>query len=222
MDRMLNDEITAQVRMVLSEALVEPVRILFFESEDRCEYCQKTHQLLDEVIPLDTRLSLEVFDMHADSEVARKYGVDKTPAIVLAGVQSNQVMDYGIRFYGIPAGHEFTSLINDIILVSQRDSGLTAKTREFLKNLDQDIHLQVFVTPSCPYCPRAVTMAHAMAMESPRVQADMIEATEFELLSAKYQVGGVPHTAINNTAYAMIGSGPEEMLVEEIRKALAA
>jgi hypothetical protein len=64
-------------------------------------------------------------------------------------------------------------------------------------------------------------MAHAMALESPWVQADMIEATEFDLLSAKYQVGGVPHTAINDSAFAMIGSGPEEMLVEEIQKAIA-
>jgi glutaredoxin-like protein len=216
MERMLNDQITAQVKSVLGEAMVEPVRILFFESPERCEFCQPTRQILEEILPLDERLSMEVHDIHEEADLAKQYGVDKTPAIVLAAVRSSETVDYGI-----PSGHEFTSLINDIILVSQQDSGLTDRTREFLRSLNTDVHLQVFVTPTCPYCPRAVTMAHAMALESPRVQADMIEATEFDLLSAKYQVGGVPHTAINDSAFAMIGSGPEEMLVEEIQKAIA-
>jgi len=221
MERMLNDQITAQVKSVLSEAMVEPVRILFFESPERCEFCQPTRLLLEEVIPLNERLSMEIHDIHEEADLAEKFGVDKTPAIVLTALRSGEIVDYGIRFYGIPSGHEFTSLINDIILVSQQDSGLTNKTREFLRSLKTDVHLQVFVTPTCPYCPRAVTMAHAMALESPWVHADMIEATEFDLLSAKYQVGGVPHTAINDSAFSMIGSGPEEMLVDEIQKALA-
>ncbi len=221
MERMLNDEITAQVKGVLDENLAHSVKILFFESKERCDYCSQTRQLLEEIIPLHSMLSMDSFDMEYHSEMAARYGVDKTPAIVLTGSEHEQIIDFGIRFYGIPAGHEFTSLINDIILVSRRDSGLKPATREFLQTLDRNIHLQVFVTPSCPYCPRAVTLAHAMALENIFVTADMIESTEFNELSARYQVSGVPHTTINEGTFTMVGSGPEEMLVDEIRKSLA-
>ncbi len=220
MERLLNNEITAQVKSVLDENLTHTVKVLFFESEERCDYCSQTRQLLEEIIPLHSLLSMESFDILDQPAMAATYGIDKTPAIVLTGAENGKTVDYGIRFYGIPVGHEFTSLINDIILVSRRDSGLKPATREFLQTLDRKIHLQVFVTPSCPYCPRAVTLAHAMALETPFVEADMIESTEFNELSARYQVSGVPHTAINEGTYAMIGSGPEEMLVDEIRKSL--
>lgn len=219
---MLNDEIAAQVKGVLDENLTHPVKIQFFESVENCDFCQQTRQLLEEIVPLSEKISMDAYDVHSDPEIAASYRIDKTPAIVLAAEEDGKITDYGIRFYGIPAGHEFTSLINEIILVSKRDSGLKPATREFLKTLDREIRLQVFVTPTCPYCPRAVTMAHAMALENPFVHADMIESTEFLELSTKYQVKGVPHTAINDGAFAMIGSGPEEMLVEEIRKSLAA
>lgn len=222
MERILNNEITAQVKAVLDENLSHTVKILFFESEEHCEYCAQTRQLLEEIIPLHSLLSMESVDIQDQPEKAATYGIDKTPAIVLAGIENDETIDYGIRFYGIPVGHEFTSLINDIILVSRRDSGLKPATREFLQTLDRKIHLQVFVTPSCPYCPRAVTLAHAMALENPFVQADMIESTEFNELSTRYQVSGVPHTAINDGTFSMIGSGPEEMLVDEIRKSLVA
>ncbi len=222
MERMLNDEIAAQVKGVLDENLTHPVKILFFEGGENCDYCQQTRQLLEEIVPLSDKISMDVYDVKESPDIAASYRIDKTPAIVLGAEENGKVTDYGIRFYGIPAGHEFTSLVNEIILVSKRDFGLKPATREFLKTLDREIRLQVFVTPTCPYCPRAVTMAHAMALENPLVKADMIELTEFMELSARYQVQGVPHTAINDGGFAMIGSGPEEMLVDEIRKSLAA
>src|SRR5690606_36762162 len=82
-----------------------------------------------------------------------------------------------------------------------------------------DVHLQVFVTPTCPYCPRAVVLAHAMAIASDRVRADMVEATEFPHLSMKYNVMGVPRTVINDREFVE-GAVPEYMLVDAIRAAL--
>lgn len=65
-----------------------------------------------------------------------------------------------------------------------------------------------------------MTLAHSMALESPFIQAEMIEANEFESLSNQFGVSSVPHTAINEGAITMIGSGPEDMLVAEIKKYL--
>ncbi len=126
----------------------EPVAILFFGSRENCDYCDDTRQLLEEVTALDDRLTLKIHDIDADSEVAKHYRVDKTPGIVIAAMDGDQISDFGIQYSGIPSGHEFSTLIQAILLVSGRDSGLTPQTREFLKNLQSPLHLQVFVTPT--------------------------------------------------------------------------
>ncbi|MCB0155607.1 MAG: thioredoxin family protein, partial [Anaerolineae bacterium] len=113
----------------------------------------------------------------------------------------------------------FTSVIEDILMISKGDSGLTDTTKKLLKELTQPLHLQVFVTPTCPYCPPAVRLAHQMAMESDLVQADMVEAIEFPHLSNKYQVQGVPRTVINEVAH-LEGAAPEQMLMAKIREAV--
>ncbi|MEW6179037.1 MAG: thioredoxin family protein [Chloroflexota bacterium] len=221
MTQLLDDEIRNQVRDVLA-GMVHPVEVIFFGSQsENCEYCDDTRQLLEEVTSLSDKLTLQVFDLKKDEIIAQKYRVDKSPAFVILGKNGDDLEDYGIRYAGIPAGHEFTSLINDILIVSKRDSGLAPQTREFLNNLNQKVLLQVFVTPSCPYCPRAVVLAHQMALESPMVEAEMIEAMEFNSLADQFNVSGVPHTVINSGKGEVVGAVPESHLVQKIREALA-
>lgn len=217
--QLLNDDIIVQVQEVFSQ-LKSPVQVLFFGDKENCTYCDDTLSLVQEVVGLSDKLNLSVYDIHDDEGVASQYKVDKTPGLVLAGLDGEQVLDFGIRYAGIPSGHEFSSLIHDLVLVSGRDSGLSAKTREFLKKLDKPVHLQVFVTPTCPYCPQAVVLAHQMALESPMVEAEMIEATEFPELSNRFNVSGVPQTTINAGAGTAVGALPEDNLVAEIMRAL--
>ncbi len=221
MANLLDDAIKQQVQEVFGQ-LSNPVEILFFGSSDqeRCPYCADTQQLLEEVSALSDRLHLQVYDIEKDAALAQQYKVDGVPAFVLAGRDGDQVIDYHIRYKGIPAGHEFSSLINDLVLVSQRESNLSEETRKFLHELNQPVHLQVFVTPTCPYCPRAVVLAHQFAMESPLVEAEMVEAMEFPELADRFAVSGVPQTTINMGAGTVVGAAPEQNLVEEIRAAL--
>jgi glutaredoxin-like protein len=147
MEKLLNEQVVSQIRQSF-EQMTEPVQILFFGSQDNCEYCADTRQLLEEVTAIDEKLSLSIYDLQDNADMAKKFNVDKAPAIVIAGKDGDQVTDFGIQYSGIPAGHEFGTLINDILLVSGRDSGLSAEVREFLKNLEKPLHLQVFVTPT--------------------------------------------------------------------------
>jgi glutaredoxin-like protein len=147
MAQLLNDDITQQIREVF-EGMKNPVHFMFFGSQENCAYCEDTRQLVEEVAALSDLLSIEIYDMDADADLAAKYNVDKAPGLVIAAKEGNQVTDYGVRLAGIPSGHEFTSLIQDILLVSNRDSGLNPQTREFLKDLDKPILLQVYVTPT--------------------------------------------------------------------------
>lgn len=217
--KLLNAQVIEQVQEVF-KGLQEPVQVLFFGQQEDCDYCDDVLQLVREVVDLSDKLDLALYDIEKDAEIARQYNVDKAPGLVLAGRAGDQILDYGIRFAGIPSGHEFTSLIHDLVLVSGRDSGLNPRVRELLAGLAEPVLLQVFVTPTCPYCPRAVVLAHQMALESPLVEAEMIEATEFPALSNRFGVSGVPQTTINAGAGTVVGAVPEENLLAEILRAV--
>ena len=220
MEKVLNDQIVKQINEVFAE-MKEPVQLLYFGSKDNCDYCAETKQLLEEVTATNNKIELRVYDIEEDQDIARNFNVTNAPGIVIAAQNGSDVTNLGVQYSGIPSGHEFSTLINDILIVSKRDSGLNEKTREFLKNLDKPLHLQVFVTPSCPYCPRAVLLAHQMAMENPKmIRAEGVEATEFPELANRFNVQGVPQTVINSGAGSVVGAVPEQNLLAEIMRAL--
>ncbi len=221
MEKLINKEISDQLKTIFKD-LPEPVQILFFNSKTQnCDYCEQTYQLLSEIVELSDQMTLESYDIEADAEVAKRYKVERVPGIVIASRKDNIVLDSGVKFSGIPAGHEFSSLISAITLVSNGNSGLSEETRQWLSTLDQPVHLQVFVTTTCPYCPNAVTLAHRMALENKNIQAEMVEAAEFYDLSNEYGVSGVPHTVINYGKGEVVGAVPEGMLIEEMKRALS-
>ena len=147
MTELLNETIRQQVRDAL-KGMKEPVKILFFGSQKNCAACDDTRQLVEEVTALSDKLNLSIQDVDIDAVSTSQYHIDKTPGLVIAAVEGDKIVDYGIQLSGIPAGHEFTTLIQDILLVSGRDSGLSEATRATLKSLKNPVHLQVFVTPT--------------------------------------------------------------------------
>jgi glutaredoxin-like protein len=222
---LLNKEVREVAKKKFEDELVNKVTILFFTQEQgrlivpgrlptqECMFCRETRQLYEEVASLSDKIELRVHDFVGDKKTAEEYGVDKIPAAVVMGEK-----DHGIRFFGIPSGYEFQSLIEAIIDVSKGTTSLGGKTREALALLEKDVRIQVFVTPTCPYCTMAVRLAHQMALESPRVTGEMIEATEFPHLGQKYNVYGVPKTVMNETV-TVDGAVPEDIFLGHVLKA---
>jgi glutaredoxin-like protein len=198
----------------LFAGLQNQVRILYFTQEHECQMCKMTRELLEEVAGISDKIAIEVRDFVADKDLAERHGVDKIPATLLLGDQ-----DYGIRFYGIPAGYEFTTLIEDIVDVANRDPRLPDEVKAELTRVDQPVHLQVLISPTCPYCPAAVRTAHRFAMASEHITADMIETSEFPHLAVKYDVQGVPHTMINEE-HSLVGPQKETAFAKAILAAI--
>ena len=190
--------------------LEKDVTLRLFTRREACSTCQVEQELMEELAGISDRLSLSVHDLDAEPELGRKYQVDKVPALSVEGER-----DYGIRFYGIPSGYEFASLIEDILDVGRGTVDLPEHVRQGLGEIDRDIHIQVFVTPACPYCPVAVRTAHKFAMLSERVRADMVMANEFPILADHYQVMAVPKVVINETT-SFEGAVPEEVFLDRI------
>jgi glutaredoxin-like protein len=213
--RLMDQDTQQQVRELLA-ALKSPVTLQLFTQEFECGYCRETRQIAEEIAELSDLITLRVNDFVTDKELAQSLAVDKIPATLVLG-EGDQ--DYGIRFYGIPSGYEFTSLLEAILLVGTGSFELSQGTLSFLDGLEEPLHMQVFVTPTCPYCPQAVTLAHMLAFASGKIKADMVEVTEFPHLGQRYQVMGVPRTVINEDTY-IEGAVPEQMLLEKLKAAV--
>lgn len=214
---LLNDEIRTQLQDEFA-GLTGQVKLVMFTQEMECQYCTETRNLAEEVAGLSDKIDVEIYDFVKDSEIVETYGIDKIPAMAIVK-GGDEPKDYGIRLYGIPSGYEFSTLIEDIAMVSTGESGLDQETKDELAGLESPLHFQVFVTPTCPYCPPAVRLAHKMALESELVTGDMVEAIEFPHVSNKYQVMGVPRTVINEDFF-LEGAAPEAMLMAKVREAL--
>jgi len=148
MEKLLPADIVGQIAEVFQQ-LKQPVQILFFGAEKGCEYCSEIRQLLEEVTEISDLITLSIHDVDKEPDLAKHYKVDgKAPATVIAAREGDQITDFGIRYLGIPSGHEFTTLIQAILLVSGRDSGLTQQTRAYIQSLTKPLHLEVFVTPT--------------------------------------------------------------------------
>ncbi len=124
-------------------ALKEPVKLVYFTQEMECQYCEQTRELLQEVAELSDKLEVQVYDFVKDKEKALHYGIDKIPATIVEGKK-----DHGIRFFGVPSGYEFSTLLGSIIEVSTGESGLSEKTKKLIQPINTPIHIQVFITPT--------------------------------------------------------------------------
>ena len=205
--------LSEQDRAVVSghlAAITTPVTILFFtQTIDAPDTALIARQVLDEVVSLSDQISLEEVNFVLDRERAAQFGIDGIPAVAL--LRGGE--DTRIRFLGAPAGYEFMSLIDAVILAGTGESGLTPESKALVAaHVTKPMEMLVFVTPSCPHCPRAVTLAHRMAIESPLIRATCVEATEFLDLSQRYRVTGVPKTVVDGTI-EMLGALPESVFV---------
>ncbi|MEW6045305.1 MAG: thioredoxin family protein [Bacillota bacterium] len=185
---------------------------LIVPGERPCQYCQETVQLIEELASTSDKISVEVFDRKLHPDKVQQYAIPMVPAIVVTDEAESR---RNVRYFGIPAGYEFGALVEDIVDTGNGKTRLAPETREQLAAIATPVHLRVFVTPTCPYCPRAVRLAHQFAMENPNFTADMIEATEFPDLAGKYNVYGVPKTIINETG-EIEGAVPEAYLLQEV------
>jgi len=214
------------VRQRLSTLERDVEAVLFTDSstliapgKEPCLYCKETKQLMEELAGLSDKLHLVVYDLSTPEgqEKARAMRVEAAPTLILREKGSDRV---NLRYRGIPAGYEFASLLEDIEMLGRDGHGLPEETVKFLQGLPEEVVLQVFVTPTCPYCPQAVRTAHRFAYATDKVFGEMVEANEFPALSEKYHIHGVPDTIINHGKARVLGAQPVAAFLEAIKKAV--
>ncbi len=203
------DRQTLQKRL---EGLTNTVKLVVFTTNQSPETSELLSQIAQEIVSVSGgKVVMEQHSLEGEPQVASEYGITLAPAIVVR----TEERDYGIRYLGIPAGFEFVSLIGAIEDVGKGDPGLSPDSRLMLANLKRPVHIRVFVTYGCPYCPGAVRLAHKLAMASDLITAEGISSEEFPDLANQYQVMAVPKTVINDS-HSFEGALPEPQFVQQV------
>lgn len=217
---LLGEADASGLRRFLAQRLHGPVTVEFFTVPPSRPVpgrggstCDDTGRLLTEVAGLSERIHVNVHDFFAEADAAAAMGVDRIPAIVSRGGARGRV-----RYFGIPGGYEFATFVEQLIDVGNGATDLEERTKRALRGLARDVHIRVFVTPGCPFCPAAARLAQKMAVESARVTADVIAAGEFPDLVERYGVRAVPRVVLNETV-AFTGAWPEARFLESVLRA---
>ncbi|MFO7969537.1 MAG: protein disulfide oxidoreductase [Bacillota bacterium] len=213
MAKLLNEDAIKQIKEVL-QGMVNKVTMIVFTKKGKCNTCKETKQLLQEVKPLNDKINVLEKDLEDDADEAKKYNVTLAPTIIILDKDDKY---QGLKFTGIPAGHEINSFLSAILTMSGKNIEIDDKTIEKIKNIDKAIDIKVFITLSCPHCPGAVATSHALAYLNDNVEATMIEAQTFMDLAREYKVSGVPKIVINDK-YEIVGNQPIDAYLKEIEK----
>jgi len=123
--------------------LAHDVTLHMFTQEHECRWCETTRQIAEELASISPRVRAEVHDFLADPESVKQFGIDKIPAIAVVGEK-----DWGVRFFGVPAGYEFTPLLEAILDAGRGSPELPEPLRAELAKIAKPVHLQVMVTPT--------------------------------------------------------------------------
>lgn len=171
----------------------EPVKLRVFTTKDHCTLCNAIIDLVTQLSALSPKIQMEICSCEVDDQQAKRYNIDKHPALLVHGKE-----DYNVRFFGMPMGFEFGVLIEDIVVASTGTPDLGEDVKLKLRSLTKPVHIQIFTLPTCPKCPFAVRMAHKFAFYNKNVTADAIDILEFRELAAKYRVLETPKMVIND------------------------
>lgn len=211
--KLLNDQISSQLKEVFT-SMKSNVTIALFTKEDPCSTCKETKAFMEEINDLSKKLNLKIYDVHENADLARDYNVNLTPSIVLLDATENYK---GVKFNGMPSGHEINSFIRGILEVSGQSQELPQNIKERLNKISKPVNIKVFVTLGCPHCSGAVEKAHQLALANSNIDAEMVEAQTFYDLSNKFNVSSVPKIVINDQ-YEFVGNQPLEVFIQEIEK----
>jgi len=207
--QLLNEEVKQQIKQILDNEVKNPVKVVLFTRAFGCQTCETAEQLMKEVSEINPeKVQLEIVSTATPEgeERAKQYGLDpnRVPAIVILDKDGN---DRGIHYIGLPAGLEFSTFINGLVLASLDELQMDERTKELINQINQPLDVRVFVTTSCGYCPQAAITAYQFAVASPNVVANVYDAQENPDLAQKYQVVGVPKIVITK-------QGSDEPVVE--------
>ncbi len=221
MEKLLQAKDEEYVKDLFQKNLVDEVKLtLIVQSQggDKVNkfnepYLPYAEEIIQEIASLSDKIVVNIYKDSPEKE--KEYAIKNISALFVEGKNT----DKNIVYYGMPSGHEFSSLLEDIIDVSRGLTNLPELVKDKIRKISSAVEILVFVTPACPYCPKAVRTAHQFALENKNIKGVMIEANEYPEWSEKYSVYAVPKIVINEKVQ-FEGALPEEEFLNSVYEAI--
>lgn len=196
------------------QKLEREIELVFFTNKKGCNSCNDIEKLVSRIVSYNSFISVTTVNVSENKAKSLIYNVDKAPQIVIK--QKNK--HFGIKYKGMPSGHLIDNFVEAIRLVYYEQSGLSEEIKKELAGLEKEVHIEVIATPSCPKCPAMVSLAQRFAIESKYISVDIINAYDHRHIAQKYNVVGVPTTAINGKI-VFPGAVGQKNLMQYIKQA---
>lgn len=211
---MFDEKTLNQLKEAFESKLKNKVKILFFKPNEIDKYVEETETFLNELKNTNDKIKLEIYENGVSNEKIEKFSIKLYPAIVLTNEDESIT---GIKYYGIPAGHEINSFVLDLISISGNGKALSSQLLDRISKIDKKVNIKIFISLSCPHCPGAVVNAHRLALENKNIDAEMIESSRFNELAKKFEVSAVPHILFNEKE-KLLGDQPLNKFLDIIEK----
>lgn len=204
---LLNDALRGQIATVLGRmennvtlvTIVDPSNAKSIELRD----------LVIDIADLGDKLEAVVKTKGEDQALEEKINADKFPVVALMDKEGNYA---GVKFHGVPGGHELNSFLLAIYNLAGPGQALDAQVLEAIKSLDKKVNIKVAVSLSCHLCPDVVVGAQRIAIENPNVEAEMLDIANFPELKTKYKVMSVPCLIVNDEKVTFGSKSIQDMI----------
>jgi glutaredoxin-like protein len=211
MSNIFNKEVLKQMKEGLDK-IKNPIKIVTFVESGK-PLCDEVVSMMMQVAALNDKITFIEYNLIKNSDLAEKYGIDKVPGTTILAESEPT----GIKFYGIPSGHEINSLLFALLESSGVSIPLENKVADTIKQINKKINIKVFVSLQCPHCPKAVMTAYKIALLNKNIDAEMIQANLYSDLSNKFGISSVPRIFFNDSD-DLLGVQPIEMFIEKLKK----
>jgi alkyl hydroperoxide reductase subunit F len=194
---MLDANLKTQLKSYL-EKVTQPIEIT--ASIDDSDKSREMGALLQEITTLSDRITL--IERRDDNHRKPSFSLNRPGA------------DIGIRFAGIPMGHEFTSLVLALLQVGGHPIKLEDDVIEQIRNLDGDFEFETYISLSCQNCPEVVQALNVMSLINPRIRQVTIDGALFQDEVERRQIMAVPTIYMNGEVFGQGRSGVKEILAK--------
>jgi thioredoxin reductase (NADPH) len=191
--KLLNDGLRAQLKGVLAR-LEKNVTLVSIVDESNSKSIELRDLILD-IADLDERVSAEIYSKGENIEIENEIHADKYPVVALL---DNNKKYSGVKFHGVPGGHELNSFILAIYNLGSAGQQISEDTLNNIKKIDKNINIKVCVSLSCHLCPDVVVSSQRIAIENEKVEAEMIDISNFKEIKDKFKVMSVPAIIVND------------------------
>ncbi len=207
---MASGELIAKIAALL-DGLPHSVGIYLFTKKGRNDaFNDAARSVISAFSELSNKVRFEEYAL--DHALAKTWNIQQSPTILF------EPEKYHVRWLGAPAGQEAQGFLQGILLVGNRQGGLSDQSLKVMSKIDSPRDIKVFVSITCPYCPQQVVNAIRAAVEKPELLSlEIIDTIANQDLAVKYGVLGVPQTFANDKLIAS-GAQPEELFVLSLQK----